>query len=299
MKSTRVFALFSLIVTAVTVAVLYYFIRPSDQTHIRISSNPWIGFTPFIYAQEKGWLEETSFRFVWLVDLGDNARLYERGFTNGFTATQYEWFHFKNKHEIKPVFLIDRSSGADAILSNRTIDELRQEKSEVKVYLERGTMNEDFLKAFIRENALQGVELMQVDMSQKEIMGLRKFDEPVVIVSYVPYLSRLLERGYRTVASTRDINSFYVIDGLFVDEEQIVGREEEYKRLKAIFARAVEQLRRDPQEFYGTIYGYLEGQSYEAFLESTREIEWLHERSNEKALRFLESQGIGTQRLIR
>lgn len=299
MKKARIFAFFALFAVGVATAALYYFIRPPAEAVIRISTNPWIGFTPFIYAQEKGWLEETPFRFVWLVDLGDNARLYERGFTNGFTATQYEWSHFKNNKSIKPVFLIDRSAGADAIVSNRSIAQLRRQEGEVKVFLERGTMNEDFFNAFVRENALEGVAFTFIDQSQKQIVELEMQNDPAVIVSYVPYLSQLLEGGYRTIASTRDMNSFFVIDALFMDEETVDGREEECKRLKEIFARAVERLRRDPQEYYGTIYGYLEGQSYEDFLASTRQIGWLYDRPDAKILRFLESQGIGTERLVR
>lgn len=171
MRAARTWSLILLFLIVGT-AALYYVSRPVESSKIRISTNPWVGFTPFIYAQEKGWLENTPFRFIWLVDLSDNARLYERGFTQGFTATQYELSHFKNKNNIKPVFLIDRSHGADAIVSNYSIEKLHTMKEKVDVYLEQGTLNDDFFDAFVAENKLEKVHFHKINGSQKSISTL-------------------------------------------------------------------------------------------------------------------------------
>ncbi len=74
MRKTYI-ALLGLLIIAAS-ALGYRYVSNLDQTEIRISSNPWVGFTPFIYAQEKGWLKNTPFRFLWLVDLFENPRLY-------------------------------------------------------------------------------------------------------------------------------------------------------------------------------------------------------------------------------
>ena len=125
------------------------------------------------------------YEVITLVDLTDNARLYQRGFTQGFTATQYELLHFKSRKGIKPVFLIDHSSGADAIVSNKSIDELRSSKETVYVYLERGSLNENFFEAFVREYGLGSVVFQQIDASQKKIN--------TVITSYSIHYTKLYE----------------------------------------------------------------------------------------------------------
>ncbi len=298
MKKARIVS-FVLVLLIASVAALYYFVnRPATSSKIQISTNPWVGFTPFIYAQEKGWLDKTPFRFMWLVDLTDNARLYERGFTQGFTATQYELLHFKQHDTIKPVFLIDRSYGADAIVSNRSLEEIRSSKKSVEIYLERGSLNDDFLKAFIAENRLEKVPFHLVDSSQKSIATLQKTGEAVVILSYQPYLSGLLKKGFTPLASTRTMESFFVIDALFVDESVVEGNEKEFVHLKELFALGVNRLHTNPHEYYDTVKGYLEGQSYEEFMATTTQIEWLHEKKSEKIIRYLEVQKIQTDRLI-
>lgn len=298
MKKARILG-FVLVLLIASVAVLYYFMnRSSDSSQIRISTNPWVGFTPFIYAQEKGWLENTPFRFIWLVDLTDNARLYERGFTQGFTATQYELLHFKNKNTIKPVFLIDRSYGADGIVSNRTIEEIRSTKERVDVYLEQGSLNEDFFKAFIIENELAENKFNKIDASQKSMGTLTKTKVPVIIITYQPYLSGLLKKGFHPLASTQTMETFFVIDALFLDEQILEGREKELAQLKELFALGVEQLRTNPHEYYETIKGYLEGQSYEEFMATTTQIEWLHQKIPEEIITHLTAQQIKTDRLL-
>jgi NitT/TauT family transport system substrate-binding protein len=298
MRKARVWGFILLFLIALISVTYYYVSRPTESSKIRISTNPWIGFTPFIYAQEKGWLEKTPFRFIWLVDLTDNARLYERGFTQGFTATQYELLHFKNKDSIKPVFLIDRSYGADAIVSNRSLEELRGIKGAIDVYLEQGTLNDDFFKAFVIEQGLEKVQFHKINAAQKSISTLSVEGNPIIVISYQPYLSGLLKKGFQPIASTRTMESFFVIDALFMNEDVINGREKEFAHLKELFAVAVMQLRRDPHEYYNTIKGYLEGQSYEEFMSTTTQIEWLHQENKQNIVEHLNSQQVKTDRLL-
>lgn len=298
MKKARIITFILAFLIIAAAGAMYYFSRPSESAKIQISTNPWVGFTPFIYAQEKGWLEKTPFRFMWLVDLTDNARLYERGFTEGFTATQYELLHFKSKHTIKPVFLIDRSYGADAIVSNRTVDELRKSKEIVDVYLEQGSLNDDFFDAFIVEKGLNKDHFHKIDASQKSISALQETTTPVVIISYEPYLSGLLKKGYQIIASTRTMQTFYVIDALFVKEETIQGREKDFAKLKELFALGIERLQKNPHEYYETIKGYLEGQTYEEFMATTTQIQWLNQNHPDEIIKHLNAQQIKTDRLL-
>ncbi len=295
---------YALIVVIVVVLFLaagsfyYYMNRTSSSTEIRISTNPWVGFTPFVYAQEKGWLEGTPFRFVWVGDLSENARLYNRGFTRGFTATQYELLHSKKEKTIVPVFLIDRSAGADAILSNRTLRELKQERRPVKVYLERGSLTEDFFEAFVREAGLELVPFVLIDASQNAIVSLESGDEAVVAISYAPYLGGLRKNGLEVISSTATLKGFYVIDALFVEERVIDADPKAFGRLKELFALAVKRYEADPREYYETVRGYLEGESYEEFRAMMEGIELLHERSPVPILSHLNAQNVRTDRLL-
>lgn len=293
------YAILSLVLFIILVVLIgFFYSNRLDKQSIQISSNPWVGFTPFIYAQEKGWLDKTPFKFVWLVDLSENSRLYDSGFTQGFTATQYELLHFKEHSHLKPIFLIDRSYGADVILANRSLNELRAEHKPISVYLELGSLNEDFFKAFVQENGLEKLQFVLKNSSQKMMTTLSPSGYPTIMISYDPYVSEFLKKGYVGVASTRSMQSFSVIDALFVDERFVNGREDDYRELLTIFNKALDQFKRDPHEYYETIHGYLEGQNYQEFMDSTTQIQWLNSGTHTNIETQLHAQHIETNRLL-
>lgn len=271
----------------------------SQRVEINISTNPWVGFTPFMYAQEKGWLEQTPFKFIWLVDLADNARLFEKGFAQGFTATQYEFLRFKNQEDLAPIFLIDESYGADAILSNRTLEQLAKSDKKIHVYLEMGSLNQDMFHAFIVENALDANKFILINSSQKEMEGMAKSDKPVILITYEPYVSQMSNRGLQVVASTRTLKTFHAIDALFAKKSLVQEHREDFETLEDIFKRAQEQLRKDPKEFYTTIAGYLEETTYEDFLASTHQIRWMGETIPVPVMQTLKHQNIPTDNLLK
>jgi len=289
----------SLLVLAATVLGVYKVFVTSQHYEIKISTNPWVGFTPFMYAQEKGWLEKTPFKFIWLVDLSDNARLFDKGFSQGFTATQYELMHFKNKEDLSAVFLIDESYGADAILSNRTLQQLSKSEEKINVYLEMGSLNQDMFNAFTIENALDKNKFLLINSSQKSMEVMAKSDKPVILITYEPYVSQMKNMGLQIVASTRTLKTFHAIDALFVKNSLVQEHHEDFQQLEDIFKRAQEQLRKDPKEFYTTIAGYLEGESYEDFLASTHQIQWIGDDIPVPVMQTLNRQNIPTDKLLR
>lgn len=291
MKKTSLVVILILLVSAVGF-LGYRYVHKLNQPEIRISSNPWVGFTPFIYAQEQGWLKDTPFRFMWLVGLSENRRLYERGFTQGFTATQYELLHFKNPKQLETVFLIDRSNGADAILSNRTLAALQAESAPIKVYLERGSLQRDMFHAFIQENALTGHAFKFVNSAQNTMLLQKPGAGPMIMLSYSPYLTQLHEHGFNTIASTKSLKSFAVVDGLFVNRQVYVENKPYFSELKAIFDRALAVFNADPKAYYESVRGYLEGETFEQFMASTRNVIWLNGHVDPEILKHLQTQGV-------
>jgi NitT/TauT family transport system substrate-binding protein len=94
------------------------------------------------------------------------------------------------------------------------------------------------------------------------------------------------------------MQSFSVIDALFVDERFVNGREDDYRELLTIFNKALDQFKRDPHEYYETIHGYLEGQSYQEFMDSTTQIQWLNSGTHTNIETQLHAQHIETNRLL-
>ena len=265
---------------------------------LKIAVNPWVGYTPLMYLDRKGRLKELGIELVFVGSLGENANLLSNHLVDGFAATQYEYLNYKDElDDIVPVFTIDRSAGADKILSNLSVEALKKEKRPIEVYLEFGSVNEDLFRAFVKKYGLQDKKFLFHHDPQTVIKQIKADPKRrVIVVSYEPYASLLEQNGIHEIASTADLD-ILIIDALFLEREKVLRCKERLKRLKTAFWEAKEVLDRDPRGFYRTVEPYIKGQSYEDFLKSCHGIRWLSE-PDAQTKAALERQGIDTSWLL-
>ena len=99
---------------------------------IRISVNNWIGYTPIFYIHEKGW-ENRAIRFATVSSLLESEKMFQAGMTDGFAGTQYEFYHgHAVSQTLVPAILINRSVGADGILSSVGLEALKKQRAKFR-----------------------------------------------------------------------------------------------------------------------------------------------------------------------
>ena len=273
------------IVTLLTILFSLMLSSCSNETHsdkpFTIATNSWIGYAPLFYAQEKGYLDEKNIKLLVNVSLAEAAELYSVGKADMLTTTQHEYYAFKEEFDLVPVILLDRSNGGDMILSNKSIKEL-QEADSITAYLEIDSINAEILKDFIKlyNIPLKKLHMINKDQAQIEDIQLPK-NEAVLIVTYVPYNISLEKKGFKIIASTKDINSIIVIDALCTSKTIFNQRLKDLTVLKAIIDRSVEELMKDKKSSYLLVKKYLGDLSYKEYLESLQTITWINKPSQE------------------
>ena len=262
---------------------------------LRIAVNPWIGFTPILYAQHQGWLKDSDVKFIWAVGLEENVKLYHQGLVDGFSATQYEYFTLEHPESVRPFFLFDRSAGADVILANEPLATLRQ-RNKTDAYLEVTGLTKDLLYAFAKQYRIPA-ETIELHASDPETLARMPCPStPTLLVSYEPYATAIEKHGYLRVASTRDLENIRVIDALWLNTDKIKTHTEALIKLKTALNRAIEALQADPRAYYDVVKGSLEGQSYEEFMQSLNGIAWINHNPSDM-LQYLKQQHIATESL--
>jgi NitT/TauT family transport system substrate-binding protein len=241
---------------------------------IVLSVNEWIGYSPIFYAYKKHWLDHSTFEIVTVASLGESVSLFEGGFVDGFSGTQYEYRFLKHK-QIEPIMLIDKSYGGDAVLSNIDIDEIRNSKNKIDVYFEANTINKDVFLQFMSANNFDISKFIFHHMDQDSISNLNNFVNDFIIVTYEPYLSVLEKRGLKILTSTKD-GYIDVIDALFVSSKVYKLKFEDLKILKWQIDRAINVANNNPKEFYETVKPYIGFISYQEFLDSLKLIKWIN-----------------------
>ncbi len=265
---------------------------------VKIAINPWVGYTPFMYLDQKGELKKLGFKLVMVSSLGENANLITNHLVDAFAATQYEFINYRDEMDgIVPLFPVDRSFGADKIHSNVGLAKLQGVDSPIDVYLEMGSVNDDLFRSFVKKYRLQKKSFRYHHDPQSVIQTLHADPSRiVVVVSYEPYSSILESHGIHEIASSRDLD-ILILDLLFADIERVPHFRERFAELKNAFWKAKEDLDADPEAFYRTIRKYLQGQNYTDFRRSLEGIMWLP-TLDEAMKRRLNKQGIDTSHLL-
>ncbi len=258
---------------------------------IKLIANSWIGYSPLFYAKEKGWLKPLNIELSTVVSLGESIMTYKIGHFSGLTGTQYEFHKLQKQNaNLVPVIMFDRSNGGDMVMSNTSIDSLQQTSDTIDVYLEVNSINWLVFQDFIDAHQLENQTFNFINKDPLKIVTEIKqktITQPAIIVTYSPYNFTLSEHGFKIIASTKSLQDILVVDALYIKKSCITEHKENFIQLKQAIDQAIQDLHANPHDYYEKVKPYLENGSYEEFLASLNEIEWLNSRLSDALLEKL------------
>jgi len=264
---------------------------------LRISANLWIGYSPLFYIQQKGWFKEHNIEMVNVVSLSENMEMYESGFVNAFTGTQYEFEQMRKKiPDLEPTILLDRSLGGDVIMGNRDIDTLQKAET-INVYLEIDSINKVLLDSFIDLYEINASVLHFINKDSHESSKLAMKEEPTLIITYTPYDIELKKSGYKVLDTTKNLYLF-VMDALYTDSKTRDDYTEELVVLNQLIAKSLNHLKKDPEEYFSTIKVFFKYKDLHTFLQALKSIQWIYNDRSSKLMQQLESHHIPTDNIL-
>jgi len=280
--------------------LLFFFTSCSqnNQKELKISTNPWIGYAPLFYAQEKGYLSDINMKLITNVSLAESTALYDVGKVDMITATQHEYYALQNSgHNIIPIILLDRSNGGDMVLSNKSINEL-QKADKIHAYLEIDSINAEVIEDFLKYYKLDKNKIEFINKDQSQIQDLRSnHQDTMIIVTYSPYDIQLKKHGFHVVASTQDMRSIMVIDAIYTSKKIYQTQKNRLKDLKNIIDKSIQELTSDTKTSYKLVKSYLGDISYNEYIDSLKLIKWINNPS-QKLLERIKPMGYEKSQLI-
>lgn len=288
------FLLFAIIISLFSSCTL------QNHKKLRISITNWIGYTPLFYAKEKGWLELLDVKLLNVVSLSENMYLYKSGNSDAYVGTQYEYNTLvKNIESLIPILLFDKSNGGDVIMSNLSIQELQNSKTSIDAYLEMDSINSMLFEDFISKYNLKNKDINYINKDQAFISELKDIENPTIIITYSPYNIILEKVGFKELISTKNNLDLLVIDAMFTTKETYLENKETFIELKKLVDKSINNLEKDPKEFYETIKDYLPNTSYEEFQKSLDDIVWINKNPSSKIIEKLSNSNFPTRDIIK
>ncbi|MFY9089062.1 ABC transporter substrate-binding protein [Arcobacter aquimarinus] len=271
-----------------------------ENKKLKIATTSWIGYTPLLYAQEKGWLEPLNIKLLNVVSLSESMYLYKGNNADVYMGTQYEYNFLAQKIEsLIPIMLMNKSNGGDLVMSNFSVDELQKTEQEIDVYLEMDSINSILFEVFIKKYNLENKQINYINKDQAYISELKNINKATIIVTYVPYNKILEKNGFKSLETTKNNYDLLVIDGMITTKETLNENKKTFLELKKLINKAIENLQNDPKEYYETIKDYLIDTNYEEFSESLNDIIWINKNIPEKIIENLSNKNFPTRDLIK
>lgn len=276
--------------------------QPQSHDHtLRISATNWLGYTPLFYAKEKGYLDLIDIKLINVVSLSENMYLYKAGNSDAFCGTQYEQSILNAQNlNLVPIILFDRSNGGDMVMSNQTISQLQNSTNPIDTYLEMDSINLTVLNDFVRKFNIDESRINYIDRDQSEISALTNSqpNKQILIVTYMPYDTRLRKNGFKEVISTKDGLDLLVIDALFTHPEELIQHKAQFVALKKLIDDAITTLNSNPKEYFATIKPYFADLTYDEFMNELGDIEWINNSRDQALKARMTEASFGTKDLL-
>lgn len=267
-----------------------------QSTSKKIIVSNWIGYAPLLYAYERGALDKFNIDIIVTNSLQTSLNLIKRNKYDGVAVRQQELTILNKEisnNSYKPLVLFDRSYGGDAVLSNLSKDNfLKQKYEKIDIFLEKDSVNELVLDCFIKAFSIDRDKIMIHNMNQENILDLKcgcENKKTKLIVTYEPYLSKLVQNGFNIITSTKD-DHIFVLDFLAVKKNSFSTNE--LIELKSILSNANLKLQKEPLEVYKTIKLYMDDISKNEFLSSLNSIELITAKNSNKIYKLIDKNNL-------
>ena len=281
--------------------IMIFFTSCSNEhpKQIKISATTWVGYTPLFYAKAKGWLKPLNIKLINVSSLAENMNVYKAKKSHAYVGTQFEYNYLKD-NDLIPIIMFDRSNGGDIIMSNSSIEELNNTKSKIDAYLEMNSINYTILKDFLKSNKLSEKKINYINQDQTQISVLqsKNLKNNTLVVTYAPYNIQLEKNGFTEIASTKNGLELLVIDAMFTSKKTFSQNQKQFKDLKILINRAIDDLHADPKMFYTTIKPYMLELSYEEFKHALDDIVWINKNLELDLKQRLEKSNFPIRNLI-
>ncbi len=245
---------------------------------LRIAINSWPGYGYFAIAKEQDFLsgqDAPGLDIVETASLGDSIRAFNRGQVDmlGGTLAELASINLAGKRSARAILVLNRSIGADMIVSAGEINRLEDLKGK-RLALEPASANVLVLAAALSESDLE--------LDQVELMPLPQGEMPAALanrrvdaaITYPPVSVELLALpdAHRLFDTRQSPNA--VIDLLIVAEDTIEKHPEALRQVVAAHNRALVWSRENPPQARQLLAKHT-GLSVEAMADMEKSIEML------------------------
>ncbi|MFH1051778.1 MAG: ABC transporter substrate-binding protein [bacterium] len=187
---------------------------------LNIGLSKWTGNEPFFLAEQVGIFEKNNCSVKLIRNLNEKEQLAQlkSGELDGAAITLDMLFVLQESgFPVKAVLIMDYSIGADMIIAKEGINNL-EDLIGKKIGLEKLIISEYFLARALAEKNIPLSDIESALITGNDLVQSLEDDSVSAVVVSNPQATKLLQKGYNVIFSTKDIPSS-IIDVLVFPQE--------------------------------------------------------------------------------
>lgn len=202
--------------------------KPHYQTHLRVASNNWIGYSPLYLAEEMGEFSPYLIKMIEMPSASEVIHALRSGSIEVAALTLDESLTIlEDEYDLKVILVMDISDGSDVLLVKPPITHLAELKGK-KIAVEYNAVG-----ALVLDYALAhgGMKANDVDLHSCNFdQHLDCYDNYDGIVTFDPVKTKLMKKGAKLLYSSKDMPD--VILDVLVTTQEIIDKQP--KQLQAL-----------------------------------------------------------------
>ena len=235
------------IIAAVLLPVLLAACDKPPVPPLAFGANLWAGYEPVYLARELGYFSAVNLRLAEYANASDVKKAFVKHELQIAAVTLDEALQLRRDiPDLKIVLLFDASKGADAILAQPGIADMKQLQGR-RVGVENSVREEYFLSLALRSAGMQAGQVEVVHLPGAEQEAAFRAHKVDALVTSEPVRTRLLDAGAQVLFDSSRVPG-KILDVLVTRDDDMGRYHHEMVELVRGWQRALEYLRSQPDK---------------------------------------------------
>ncbi len=220
-----------------------------ERPALRFAHNLWPGYFPITLARELGYYarEGVAVEVIYTEDTEPQIADFIAGKYDGMALPIGSLIVASGHHpDLRVVYAIDESTGADAVVANPTITSIAELRGKV-IGTKLGGFGELFVERMLEAGGLTRVEVTLINTDSNLVPDQLRAGVIDAGQAWEPYVSRVVQAGGRILYTSRQTPGL-IIDTLQFRAAVLRERPEDVRAFLRAIVRAVEHWRAHPEE---------------------------------------------------
>ena len=243
----RTFSKVALLLTALSILVLFSACTKASEDPLKIATNLWVGNEPLYLAAKLNFLKPAKYKFIEYASATEVIRAFRSKSVDMAVLTMDEVAQLiQDGVDPKLILVLDESFGADALIASSKVKNISQLKGK-RIGVEQTALGKFFLSLFLEKYKLQESDFQIVNLEVSKHLAAFKNKQVDAVITFEPFLDEIKKMGGQVLFDSKSTPG-QIIDVLVVRPEVFNTHKDEIKEIIQVWGKTLSYISENKEE---------------------------------------------------